>query len=229
MKRLQRILCLDDFEAAARDFLPRQIFTYIAEAAETRSTLADNRAAFRDWWFVPRILTNVAGGSQRMTLLGREFASASGIAPMGLSALSAHRGDLVLARAAGEANIPMIMSSSSLIPLEDLAREHPHAWFQAYLPGDVDEIEALVARVARAGFTHFVITVDSQVAPNREHYVRGGFSSPLRPHLQLLWEGVTHPAWTFGTFVRTRLSHGMPHFENKYARGGPPILSASVK
>ena len=36
MKRLQRILCLDDFEAAARDFLPRQIFTYIVEAAETR-------------------------------------------------------------------------------------------------------------------------------------------------------------------------------------------------
>jgi L-lactate dehydrogenase (cytochrome) len=97
MKRLQRILCLDDFEAAARDHLPRQVFTYIVEAAETRSTLADNRAAFRDWWFVPRILTNVSGGSQRMTLLGREFASAFGIAPMGISALSAYRGDLVLA------------------------------------------------------------------------------------------------------------------------------------
>jgi len=51
---------------------------------------------------------------------------------------------LVLAGAAGEADIPMIMSSSSLIPLEDLAREHPHAWFQAYLPGDVDEIKAMV-------------------------------------------------------------------------------------
>jgi len=228
MKRLQRILCLDDFEAAARDFLPRQIFTYIVEAAETRSTLVDNRAAFREWWFVPRILTNVSGASQKITLLGREFASAFGIAPMGISALSAYRGDLVLAAAAGEANIPMIMSSSSLIRLEDLAREHPHAWFQAYLPGDVDEITSMVTRVARAGFTHFVVTVDSQVSPNREHYVRGGFSSPLRPNLDLLWEGITHPSWTFGTFLRTLLRHGMPHFENNYARRGPPILSANV-
>jgi len=227
-QRLQRILCLDDFEAAARDFLPRQIFTYIAEAAETRSTLADNRTAFRDWWFVPRILTNVSGGSQRKTLFGREFASAFGIAPMGASALSAYRGDLVLAGAAGEAGIPMIMSGSSLIPLEELALEHPHAWFQAYLPGDVDEIAAMVARVTRAGFTHFVITVDSQVQPNREHYQRGGFSSPLRPTLGLLWEGITHPSWTFGTFLRTLVRHGMPHYENNYARRGPPVLSANV-
>jgi L-lactate dehydrogenase (cytochrome) len=137
--------------------------------------------AFHDWWFVPRILTDVSGGSQKMTLLGREVASPFGIAPMGISALSAYRGDLVLAGAAGEAGIPMIMSSSSLIPLEDLAREHPHAWFQAYLPGDVDEIKTMVARVARAGFTHFVVTVDSQVSPNREHYVRGGFSFAASP------------------------------------------------
>jgi len=228
MKRLQRILCLDDFEAAARSFLPRQIFTYIVEAAETRSSLADNRAAFRDWWFVPRILTNVSGRSQKTILFGRQVGSAFGIAPMGISALSAYRGDLVLARAADEADIPMIMSSSSLIALEDLAREHPHAWFQAYLPGDINEIKAMVARVARAGFTHFVVTVDSQVQPNREHYVRGGFSSPLRPSLDLLWEGITHPSWTFGTFLRTLLTDGMPHFENNYARRGPPILSANV-
>ena len=228
MKRLQRILCLDDFEAAARDYLPRPIFTYVSEAAETRSTLADNQAAFRDWWFVPRILTDVSGGSQKTPLFGREVASAFGIAPMGISALSAYRGDLVLAGAAGEANIPMIMSSSSLIPLEALAREHPHAWFQAYLPGDVDEIKAMVARVARAGFTHLVVTVDSQVQPNREHYAKGGFSSPLRPSVSLLWQGITHPSWTLGTFLRTMLKHGMPHYENNYARRGAPILSTSV-
>ena len=106
MKRLQRILCLDDFEAAARNFLPRQVFTYIVEAAETRSTLADNRAAFRDWWFIPRVLTNVSGGSQKTTLFGRQVGSAFGIAPMGISALSAYRGDLVLARAAARSGHP---------------------------------------------------------------------------------------------------------------------------
>ena len=229
MKRLQSILCLDDFEAAARDFLPRQVFTYIVEAAETRSTLAGNRAAFRDWWFVPRILIDVSGGSQRMTLLGREFASAFGIAPMGISALSAYRGDHVLAGAAGEADIPMIMSSSSLIPLEDLARDHPHAWFQAYLPGEPARITALVERVARAGFQTLMLTADVAVLSNRENTIRAGFSLPLRPSVRLAWDGISHPRWLLGTALRTLLAHGMPHFENSFAERGAPILSRNVE
>ena len=44
--RLARILALDDFEAAARRHLPRPVFGYVAGAAETDWTLADNRRAF---------------------------------------------------------------------------------------------------------------------------------------------------------------------------------------
>jgi L-lactate dehydrogenase (cytochrome) len=58
--------------------------------------------------------------------------------------------------------------------------------------------------------------------------VRAGFSTPLRPSLRLAWDGLTHPAWTIGTFARTLLQHGMPHFENNYATRGAPILSANV-
>ena len=227
-RRLSQVLCLDDFEAAARKHLPRPVFGYIVEAAETRATLVDNRAAFREWAFLPRVLTDVSGRAQRTTLFGHDYAAPFGIAPMGISALSAYRGDLVLARTAGAADIPMIMSSSSLIPMEALARECPAAWFQAYLPGDPAQITALVERAARAGFGHLVVTVDSQVAPNRENYVRAGFSSPLRPSISLAWQGIIHPRWLFGTFFRTLFKHGMPHFENNYAERGAPILSPNV-
>lgn len=54
---------------------------------------------------------------------------------MGISALSAYRGDIVLAEAAGQLNLPMIMSGSSLIRLEEVVKVNPDAWFQAYLPG----------------------------------------------------------------------------------------------
>jgi len=30
-------------------------------------------------------------------------------------------------------NVPMILSASALITLEDIRRENPHAWYQAYL------------------------------------------------------------------------------------------------
>jgi len=96
------------------------------------------------------------------------------------------------------------------------------------LPGDVREITALVERVALAGFGNLVVTVDSQVAPNRENYLRAGFSAPLRPTLRLAWDGITRPRWLCGTFLRTLIRHGMPHFENNFATRGAPILSPSV-
>ena len=227
-RRLRRLLCLDDFETAARRHLPRPIFGYIAGAAETNRSLHDNRLAFDELGFVPRVLIDVSKRSQQASLFGSTYAAPFGIAPMGISALSAYRGDIAMARAAAAANIPMIMSGSSLIRLEDVAKQGRTTWFQAYLPGDVPRITALIERVARAGFEILVITVDSQVAGNRENNVRAGFSTPLRPTARLAWDGITHPRWLFGTFLRTLLRHGMPHFENNDATRGPPILSPSV-
>src|SRR5450631_669471 len=227
-RRLRAVLCLDDFEGAARKHLPRPIFGYIAGAVETNMSLNDNRAAFAEFGFLPRMLVDVSKRSQQTTLFGKTYATPFGISPLGISALYAYRGDIVLATAAGAANIPMIMSASSLIPLEDVAKESKTAWFQAYLPGDVPDITALIDRVAHAGFETLVITVDSQVAGNRENNIRTGFSTPLRPSLRLAWDGITRPRWLFGTFLRTLVCHGMPHFENNYARRGPPIVSPNV-
>ncbi|MCH3781281.1 alpha-hydroxy-acid oxidizing protein, partial [Campylobacter jejuni] len=84
-------------------------------------------------------------------LFGRRYESPFGIAPMGISALSAYRGDIVLARAAHEQGIPAILSGTALIALEDVIQAAPGTWFQAYLPGDPARIDALVARAARAG------------------------------------------------------------------------------
>ncbi|RJF92474.1 alpha-hydroxy acid oxidase [Noviherbaspirillum saxi] len=225
---LRPLRCLDDFEQAARLRLPRPVFGYLSEAAETKRSLRDNRECFDDFGFVPRVMIDVSKRSMATTLLGHEYAAPFGMAPMGISALYAYRGDLVLARAAARANIPMIMSSSSLIRLEDVASEKLGAWFQAYLPGDAEDITALIERVAKAGFTTLVLTVDTPVTPNAENFARNGFSSPLRPSMRLVWEGVSHPRWLFGTFLRTIARHGVPHFENNYAKRGAPILSSSV-
>ena len=227
-KQLQDVLSLDDFESAARRHLPRPIFGYVAGAVETDWSLHDNRAAFAEFGFLPRTLVDVSKRSQQTTLFGKTYATPFGISPLGISALYAYRGDIVLATAAGAANVPMIMSSSSLIRLEDVAKESKTAWFQAYLPGDVPDITALIDRVAQAGFETLVITVDSQVAGNRENNIRTGFSTPLRPSLRLAWDGMTHPRWLFGTLLRTLLRYGMPHFENNYARRGAPIISPNV-
>jgi L-lactate dehydrogenase (cytochrome) len=148
---------------------------------------------------------------------------------MGISALFAYRGDVVMAQAACQASVPAIMSGSSLIRLEEVMEAAPGTWFQAYLPGDMRQIEGLLARVEAAKVETLVITVDTPVAGNRENNIRAGFSTPLRPSAALAWQGITHPRWLLGTFARTLVRHGVPHFENAYAHRGAPIIARNVE
>ena len=228
MRRLHGILSLDDFERKAKKYLPRPLFGYVAGASETGASLANSKKAFQAYGFLPRVLTDVSMRTTETLLFGKRYSAPFGIAPMGISALMAYRGDLVLAEAAAKGDIPMIMSGSSLIRLEEVAKAAPESWFQAYLPGEPDRIDALVDRVAAAGFETLLLTVDTAVLANRENNVRSGFSTPLRPSFRLAWDGLTRPCWSFGTFARTLVRHGVPHFENSYATRGAPIMSSSV-
>lgn len=228
-RRLKRVLSLSDFEAEARRRLPRPLFGYIAGGAERNEALLDNAAAFRELKFIPRTMIDVRPRSLATDLFGVAYAAPFGIAPMGLAALMAYRGDIVLARAARTAGIPFAMSATSLIRLEDVAPHNPGAWFQAYIPGDDDEIARQVERVGAAGFKALVVTADVPVLASRENNIRNGFSTPLKPGLRLALDGVTHPGWLLDTAFRTLLRHGMPHFENSFAGRGAPILARSVE
>jgi L-lactate dehydrogenase (cytochrome) len=226
---LRDVLSLGDFERAARRHLPRPIFEYVAGAVEDRASLHDNRAVFDEFGFLPRVLIGLSNRSTEASLFGVTYSAPFGIAPMGITALTAYRGDLVLARAAAKANIPMVMSGTSLIRLEEVIKENPHAWFQAYLPGEPTRIAALVDRVAAAGYQTLMVTVDVAVLSNRENTLRAGFSLPLRPSARLAWDGISHPRWLFGTALRTLVRHGMPYFENSYVERGAPLLSRNAE
>ncbi len=227
-RALKRYLALDDFEPTARRLIPKFLYGYISGGAETDASVRDNRKSFDEYGFVPRVLNDVSGRNQTTTLFGKTYASSFGIPPMGSSALCAYRGDIVLTRAAAAANVPMILSASSLITLEDVRRENNAAWYQAYLAGRLERIEPLVDRVAGAGYDTFVVTADVPVPPNRENNIRNGFQVPLAITPRVAWDTVTHPHWLFGTWARTLMNHGMPHFENMDAQRGPPVMSKNL-
>lgn len=225
---LAKILSLADFEREAEKRLPRPIFGYVAGACEDGQSLQANRDVFAEYELLTRILVDISKRSHQVEVFGKTYNAPFGMAPMGITAMSAYRGDIVLAEAAARANVPMIMSGSSLIRMEELVERAPDAWFQAYLPGKTEQIAPLIDRVATAGFKTLVITVDTPSSANRENNVRTGFSTPLRPSARLAWQGITHPRWLFGTFLKTLARHGMPHFENSFATRGAPIMSANV-
>jgi len=222
---LRQVLALQDLEEPARRYLPRPMFGYVSGGAETNASLRGNRAVFDEIAFVPRTLVDVSSRSTRTTLFGRAYDAPFGFAPMGGSSMAAYLGDVVLARCAQEANIPMIMSGASLTRLEDVRAAGRTAWFQAYLPGETEPITRLVERVAKAGFDTLVLTVDVPVGANRENIVRSGFNRPLRPTLRLAWDSVLRPRWLAGMFIRTVINHGLPHFENMGER--VPLITST--
>lgn len=227
-RRMRHVFCLDDFEPAARCHLPASIFAYVFSPAETGQSLDDNRAVFQEIRFVPRILCDVSKRTTAKKLWGHEWAAPFGISPMAVSALTAYRGDRVLAESAAAENIPMVMSGSSLMRMEEVIGAAPNSWFQAYLPPTTERIAALVQRAADAGFGTLVVTVDVAVRGSTEHYERAHFHSPLQPGLRLLWEGLSHPAWSLGTFGRTIATTGMPHFENSDSEKRIPVMARNV-
>lgn len=220
--------CLHDFESAAQKHLPRPIFGYVQGANQDGLSLRENRRVFEDIQFLPRVLRPVLNRDASVEILGQRFSAPFGIAPMGICALTGYRGDLALARAARQAGIPMVLSSSSLIALEEVAQASPQGWFQLYAPRSDEAIDALLERVARAGYQVLVVTVDTALIPVREDNLKNGFRTPLRPDLRLAWDGLTHPRWLLGTFLKTLARHGVPSFVNNQAGPGASLVSRHV-
>lgn len=220
----QRYLCLADFEPAAQRRLPHCIFKYIQGGVEDNVARTANRAVFEAIAMRTRSLVDTSERDCSVTTLGRTWAAPFGIAPMGGIGLSVFQGDLVMARAAARANIPFILSGSSLIRLERVIEANPETWFQVYLSPRAEENERLLRRAVDAGFRNLVVTVDVPVPGNREDDVRNGFTSPLRPTPRLLLDGLMHPRWLTGALARTLLVEGMPHFEN-FAINRVPMIA----
>ena len=108
-------------------------------------------------------MDTVRAARTKTTLFGRTYDAPFGLSPMGGISMAAYQGDLVFARAAAEANIPMILSGSVAHPARAVKEAGPTAWFQAYLPGETEPITQLVDRVARAGYETLCLTVDVPV------------------------------------------------------------------
>jgi len=219
-----KALALDDFEDVARRVMPRSLYAFVAAGSEAGLTRDANRAAFAHYPLKTRAMRNVSARTTGVDLFGRHYAAPIGIPPLGMSSACRFEGDLELARAARDANIPFILSGASFEPLENVVADAPDAWFQMYPSGDAQGDAAMVGRITAAGYKVLVVTVDTTVPPSREAAMRaGGLMVPVRPNLKLAIDTALHPRWAWGTLLRTLRRNGIPRMANMSAKGGPRI------
>src|ERR671928_1221239 len=125
--RLENAVNIEDLHRMARRRLPKVAFDFIEGGLEDEHGLDRNEAAFHRHRLLPRYLVDVSKRDQSATIFGQTFSSPFGISPTGGVGLYQRRGgELLLAEAAAEANIPYIMSGRSNASMEEAARVAPH-------------------------------------------------------------------------------------------------------
>jgi (S)-mandelate dehydrogenase len=220
---------IEDLRLIARSRLPRVAYDFLARGTEDEVTLKANRSDFERIRFVPRTMVDVSRRSTKTPLWGKTFNAPFGIAPTGASGLYCFDADVALGRAAEAAGVPYVLSTASFVPMERVAREAGGAkWFQLYMSKDHELAERLVNRARDAGFEALVITTDVVVGGNREYNQRNHFEVPFRLNLGNMVDGLFHPRWLTGVFLRTLLSSGIPRFQNLDVNTGGRITSPTL-
>ncbi len=194
--RLEQAINFDDLRRMAKRRLPKIAFDFIEGGVDGEGGLAHNENAFERLRLVPKYLIDASKPDLSTRLFGRTYASPIGIAPTGAAAFFRAGADLMLARAAREADIPFIISGASTATIEQVAALAPeHAWYQLYMSRDRRIADDMIARADTAGLSTLVLTVDVPGSVSRERNRRNGFTRPPKPTLATKIEALTHPAW----------------------------------
>ena len=168
---------LDDFEQAARSVLPAEVFDYIAGGSGYEQALTANRSALAALAVYPRMLAGAAADSAT-TMLASRAAMPVAVAPMAYQRLAHPDGELAMAAAAAAAGVPMMCSTLSSYPIEQITATGAEVWFQIYWLREQDQLKQLIDRAEQAGCSAIAVTVDLPVMARRLRDIRNGFALP---------------------------------------------------
>src|SRR5713101_3306034 len=225
--RIEDAVNIEDLHKMAKRRLPKIAFDFIEGGLEDERGLETNVSASHKHRLLPRYLVDVSVRDQSRTIFGQKFSSPFGISPTGGAGLFRHKGDLMLAEAARDANIPYIMSGASNDSIEAASKVAPHNhWYQLYAARDPAINADLIRRADDAGLGALVLTVDTPAGSKRERNIRNGFANirgglfqalSLKP--SILIEALGHPGWIVEYLKR---GGGTPMLENwqSYAPAG---------
>lgn len=154
-----------EWERRAQAAMDPSLVSYVAGGAGDESTQDANVTAFDRWGLIPRMLVGASDRDLSVTFCGLELPTPLMMAPIGVIGMCTQdgHGDLAAASAAAATGVPMVASTLSVDPLEDVAAEmgDTPGLFQLYTPNDRELAESFVARAEAAGYAGLVVTLDT--------------------------------------------------------------------
>jgi 4-hydroxymandelate oxidase len=155
----------DALEDQAKAKMAPASWAFCAAGADDEISAGENITAWRNMRLRPRVLNDISSVDTRVSLLGSSVPSPILVAPTGRHKLFHAEGERATARGASAAGCAYVMASNANVTIEEVAAERRSApqWFQLYYWPNRAEVEALIDRIATAGFTAIVLTADAPV------------------------------------------------------------------
>lgn len=186
MKKPSPLVCVADYEAAARRTLPRSTVGFVEGGAADEITIRWNREAYDRVALKPRVLVDVSQVDTRVQLFGLDLPHPILLAPGAYQKLLHKTGEIATARGAGRAEAVFVVSSNATVSLEEIARAATAPlWLQLYAQSDAGRNRDLIDRAQAAGCKALVVTVDTPVIGPRNREQRGGFKLPRHMNLPM--------------------------------------------
>lgn len=167
---------LFEFEALAKERLPKEEYDYIAGGATDEISVERNRRAFESIALRPRVLRDVSHPDLSTTVLGNKVSLPVLLAPSGHHTRAHPEGETASFRAAAACGTIMAVSANSSIAFEELAKTATgDLWLQLYPFRDREMTRSWLNRAKEAGYKALCITLDSQWPPKRERNIRNDY------------------------------------------------------
>ena len=194
-----------DYRELARARLPHFLFEYLDGGSYDEVTLAANRRDLHDVTLRQRVLRDVSKIDLTTELFGQIWSLPVGLCPIGLAGMYARRGEAQAARAARAAGVPFTLSSLSVCPVREIAREiQSPFWLQLYIIKDRGFVRDLLAQASEAKCGALLLTVDLPVSGSRYRDHRSGLSGG--PRMRRAIQALARPRWAWDVGLR-----GRPH------------------
>src|SRR5690242_2454484 len=176
-KTPEQPVSVEELEREAASVLSQSAFDYLAGGAGAEDTMRANLEAFRRHRLVPRFLRDVSLRDMSVELLGSRLLTPILLAPIGVLGILHKEAELAVARAAAPLGVPLVLSTVSSTPMEQVAEAMGQAprWFQLYWPKNDELAASFVQRAERAGFGAIVVTLDTYLLSWRERDIRNAY------------------------------------------------------
>lgn len=207
------------------------MFDYIDGGAEGEVTLRENRRVWEEIFFRPHNAVATPKCDTSVNVLGSTLSMPFILAPLGSTRMFHPSGEKAAAQAAGEAGTAYTLSTFSGYSFEELAQvARGPLWYQLYLAGGREVVEATLARAWKNNFKALAVTIDTNGPGMRERDFRNGapqfMGKSFFGMLPFTSQVLVRPAWLAGFLGDRRNAMEYP---NILIPGKGPLPASDVQ